>query len=242
MFEDNNLHKVRPEQWTQGSLFPFIEECWSNSIAVVGNHNVVAARLSAVDSIFQETHQTLKPTHWSQIVPALLMMRSMSAFRSAVMVGSSLPVDSYPLQRSCLESAGYANLIATEHDLSRLWLCRDDDPAEFKRRFTNRAVRDSIAAVDAPLAAIYQELYERSIEFGAHPNEKGVLSGVLKESIGTGTLQFYMLAGDGPALQHALRMITQSGICVLRVLNLIFAKQFEEHDFANKIKYVSTPF
>jgi hypothetical protein len=44
MFEDNNLNRPRPAQWTQGSLFPFIEECWSNSVAVVGNCNVVAAR------------------------------------------------------------------------------------------------------------------------------------------------------------------------------------------------------
>jgi hypothetical protein len=215
---------------------------WSNSIAVVGNYNVVAARLTAVDSIFQETHHNLKPTHWSQIVPTLLMMRSMSAFRAVVMIGSSLPADSYPLERSCLESAGYARLIGANPDLSKLWLQRDDNAAEFKRTFTNRAVRESIAAAEPSLAEVYQELYELSIDFGAHPNEKGVLSNVLKESLGTGTMKFYMLAGDGPALQHALRTLAQSGICALRVLNLVFAEQFREHDFANKIEYVSRPF
>ena len=51
---------------------PFIEECWSNSVGVVGNSNIIASRLSAINSIFQETHQNLKPTRWTQLVPWLL--------------------------------------------------------------------------------------------------------------------------------------------------------------------------
>ena len=101
----NNLKRPRPEVWGQGALFPFIEECWSNSVGVVGNNNVVASRLTAIDSIFEETHQNLKPTSWTQLVPSLLMLRSFSAFRASVMVGLSLPADSFPLQRLCLESA-----------------------------------------------------------------------------------------------------------------------------------------
>ena len=41
----NNLDRPRPDEWEKNSLFPFIEECWSNSVGVVGNNNVSAARL-----------------------------------------------------------------------------------------------------------------------------------------------------------------------------------------------------
>jgi hypothetical protein len=238
----NNLSLPRPEAWRQGALFPFIEECWSNTVGVVGNNNIVASRLTAIDAIFEETHHNLKPAKWTQIVPALLMLRAFSAFRAGVMVAMSLPADSYPLQRSCLESAGYARLIASETELGAMWLQRDDEPKLFRQRFTNGAVRNAIAANDDRLATIYQELYERSIDFGAHPNEKGVLSNVLKESVGTGTLQFWMLAGDGPPLQHALRTCAQIGICSLRVLNLVFAEQFAKHNFNEKIEKASVSF
>jgi hypothetical protein len=157
-------------------------------------------------------------------------------------LGISLPSDSFPLQRTCLESAGYGRLIASELDLGPIWLKRDDDPKEMKRRFTNTTVRNAIAADDDALATIYQDLYERTIDFGAHPNEKGVLTNVIKESVGTKILQFYMLAGDGPPLQYALRACAQIGICSLRIFNLVFNEQFEKHDFTHRIGLVSKPF
>jgi hypothetical protein len=202
----NNLSRPRPSEWTRGDLFPFIEECWSNTVGIVGNKNVVAARLTAIDNIFAETHQNLAPSKQEQLVPALLMLRSFSAYRAAV--GLSLPTDGFPLQRSCLENAGYAQLIAGDLELARLWLLRDEKLSEVRNKFTNRAVRDAIAKDDEPLSRIYQNLYERTVDFWAHPNERGVLGSVLPGSINTGTLQVLMLPGDNLALQHDLKTCT----------------------------------
>jgi len=237
----NNLNRPRPDLWSHGSLFPFIEECWSNSVAVVGNKNVIAQRLTAIDSIFDEIHPILKPSRVAQLVPSFLLLRSFNAFRASVMVGLALPTDSYPLQRSCLENAGYARLISTVPELSERWLNRDDDPGS-KSHFTNRAVRETIASSDDKLALIYQNLYERTIDFGAHPNEKSVTANLMKGSLETGTAQFVMLGGDGPALDHALRMCAQVGICALKVLNLVFSELFVKIDFEEKIAKASLPF
>jgi hypothetical protein len=62
----NNLNRPRPEAWREGSLFPFIEECWSNSVAVVANKNIIANRLSAVDQIFED-HLHLKPSSFGRL-------------------------------------------------------------------------------------------------------------------------------------------------------------------------------
>jgi hypothetical protein len=158
-----------------------------------------------------------------------------------VLVSLCLPTDSYPLQRSCLESAGYARLIFTSPQLSEQWLKREDDP-ETKSRFTNRAVRESIASSNTVLARIYQELYERSIDFGAHPNEKSVTLNMVKESMTTQTLQFRILPGDGLVLDHALRTCAQVGICALKVLDLVFGEQFAKLDIKEKIERASLSF
>ena len=50
-----------------------------------------------------------------------------------------------------------------------------------RRTFTQTAIRDSIATKDTKLSEIYQALYERSIDFGAHPNEKAVTSSLVKD-------------------------------------------------------------
>jgi hypothetical protein len=237
----NNLNRPRPDLWERGSLFPFIEDCWGNSVAVVGNKNVIAQRLTAIDEIFEEVHRILKPSGAAQLVPSFLLLRSFSAFRASVMVGLALPTDSYPIQRSCLENAGYAHLISTTPELSERWLNRDDDPSS-KSRFTNRAVREGIAASDDKLAVIYQDLYERTIDFGAHPNEKSVTIGLVKGSLDTGNAQFVMLGGDGLALDHGLRTCAQVGICALKVLDLVFSELFAKIDFKEKITKVASPF
>jgi hypothetical protein len=118
----NNLARPRPDEWQRGDLFPFIEEAWSNSVGIVGNSNVVAARLTAIDEIFFAVHNGLKPANEAQLVPTLLLLRSFSAFRAAVMVGLSMPTDSFPVQRSCLEYAGYAKLVMVGPELAKL--CR----------------------------------------------------------------------------------------------------------------------
>jgi hypothetical protein len=63
----NNLARPRPDEWRRGDLFSFIEECWSNSVAIVGNNNVVAARLTAIDEIFFAVHHGLKLANEAQL-------------------------------------------------------------------------------------------------------------------------------------------------------------------------------
>jgi hypothetical protein len=238
----NNLARPRPDEWCRGDLFPFIEDCWSNSVGIVGNNNVVAARLTAIDEIFLEVHHGLKPTDEAQLVPVLLFLRSFSAFRAGVMVGLSLPTDAFPLQRSCLEYAGYAKLVAIEPELAKLWLQRDQNLAEVRKKFSNRAVRESIEKDDTSLARIYQQLYELSIDFGAHPNEKGVLGSVVPNSLATGNMQVMMLPGDSLQLQHGLKNCARIGICSLKIFNLIFGDHFAKSDFDGKIAAASRPF
>jgi len=214
-----NLEQPRPEVWQSRPLFTFIEDCWNNSIAVAGNKNVVALRLANVDKIFDDFHRVIKLENMSQLVPALLFMRAFSAYRASAMVSLCLPTDGYALQRSCLENAGYARLIADDSTLSESWLRRDDSEDSRKlirRTFTQTAIRESISAKDTKLSEIYQALYERSIDFGAHPNEKAVTSSLVKDSLKTKTIQFKLLTGDGIALDHSLRSAAQVGICALR--------------------------
>jgi hypothetical protein len=230
-----NLEKPRPEVWQDRPLFTFIEDCWNNSIAVAGNKNVVALRLAAVDKIFDDFHNVIKLENISQFVPAFLCMRAFSAYRASAMVGLCLPTDGYALQRSCLENAGYARLIADDSTLSESWLRRDDGEDSRKlirRTFTQTAIRDSIAAKDTKLSEIYQALYERSIDFGAHPNEKAVTSSLVKDSLKTKAIQFKLLMGDGPALDHSLRSAAQVGVCALKVFGTIFKTQFDNEGFS----------
>jgi hypothetical protein len=221
----SNLERSRPDAWQHGLLFPFIEDCWNNTLATVAKKSLIASRLTAVDAIFDELHSNLKVGKIDQLIPALLVFRSFSAFRASVMVAMAMPTDSFALTRSTLESAGYAMLISNTPGLAELWLKRDDDK-KARQRFTQASVRDAIASADKSLSTVYQTLYDTAIDFGAHPNEKSVLMNLRKETIRTPSIQFRMLPGDeGPLLSSALKHCGQVGVCAVKIFSLIFKTQ-----------------
>lgn len=127
--------------------------------------------------------------------------------------------------------------------LAQVWWDRDqsaDGEQKVRRVFTHGAVRAAIRASHAQLADIYDELYDRVIQFGAHPNEKSI-SGSLKLDIQkteTRLLQVY-LQGDSPQLDHWIRTANQVGICVLKIFESIHVARFAALGMTAKIDALS---
>lgn len=242
MIEDSNLKKPRPHVWRESALFNFIEECWNNSLASVANKNVTARRLSDLDAIFLDFHMDMKPETTDQLIPAFLFFRAFSSFRASVMMALCLPTDSFALQRSCLENAGYARLIADNEELSTAWLNRDNDATTrrfIRNTFKQAAIRSAIAANDPRLAKIFQDLYDHTIDFGAHPNEKSVTTNLDRASLRTSNIKVMLLPGDGLPLDHCLITAARIGICALKIFGTIFKKRFEQDGFASRVQRAS---
>src|SRR5262249_22585002 len=102
------------------------------------------------------------------------------------------------------------------------------------------AVQAAIRKKDARLADIYDKLYDLTIQFGAHPNEKSV-SGSLKLDVQEKETQVHQiyLRGDGPALNHWIHTANQIGICVLNVFEHVHAKRFADLGMTPKIDALS---
>ncbi|SEQ52089.1 hypothetical protein SAMN05428969_3343 [Devosia sp. YR412] len=242
----DNLNRERPDGWKDGGLFPFIEEGWGNSLATFANKNILCRRLTEVDTLFMDIQSDLKVLRTTQLVPSLLFMRAFGAFRSTVAVSLAMPTDAFALMRSSLESAGYALYIYGDETLAEAWLRRDESKKTrqtVRDRVTQGLVKDAIKAVDVQLLGTYSTLYERAIDFGAHPNEKAVLTNLASASIrDASSIQYKLLGGDGPLLDGALRSSVQAGICVLRIFQYVFPERYASIDMTSRIHRVSQGF
>ena len=79
------------------------------------------------------------------------------------------------------------------------------------------------------MSAAYGELYERLIQFGAHPNEKSITSNLrIEKGAGTMMLNQVYLQGDGKALDHWLRTASQLVICTLKIFERSHHARFAE--------------
>lgn len=216
--------------WGKDDLTAFLDSVHSNQFATFHNMKDRYVLLQRVDQCFLKIGKNL--TNPKNPLAALFLYRSHSAYRAAC--GTSMAgqaVETFVLLRSCLEYPGYALRIDTKPELGEIWLKRHDSTNslnKMRQEFRNSNVRIEVNNHSKTLGAIFEKLYERTVHFGGHPNDRA-LAGSLKiedSEDATSLIQIYLHPGD-LAMEHALKSTAQIGVCALHVFQLIFKARFE---------------
>jgi hypothetical protein len=131
------------------------------------------------------------------------------------------------------EFAAYGLHIDKVSGAAAKWMDRHNDPASRKavnNAFRMSNLRPTIAKCDARLGAIFDMLYERTIDYGGHPNERAVMGSlqIEEQADRVELLQIY-LHKDGAALRAAVKSTAEVGLCALFVLQHVsaFTARFE---------------
>jgi hypothetical protein len=242
---NNNLKMERPDGWDKPILTPYLENLWGNTIGTFAQKQE-SHRLCRIDDLMSEIGEDWKGAKPNSvaIVPLMMFFRCHSAFRAAAALGmGGATTEAMTVLRSALEWSGYSALIARNPKLADIWWGRDDDERtrkKLRREFGNEPVLKAIRSFEVGLASIYGALYERVIQFGAHPNEKAVTAN-LQMVPGTKELalnQIY-LQEDGSQLDHWIRTANQVGICALKVFGYIHKDRYEELKMDGRINALS---
>ena len=165
-------------------------------------------------------------------IPALLLLRCHSAFRAAAgLAMSGQACEAMIVSRAMLEFAAYAVHIDRTPALETVWLDRHQDDASMKKQkkaFSHVDVLASVKAANRHAGDRFENLYQRTIDFGGHPNERSV-TGNLKmvDEPGKRNMLAIMLHEDGTALDHALKTVAQGGMISLEMLQIPFHARFE---------------
>jgi hypothetical protein len=140
--------------------------------------------------------------------------------------------------KSCLEYADYLTIF-NKPELEAIFTNRHVSAADIhaqKEAFRISEIRNVIESFDPQLAKIFNELYQRSIDFGGHPNPCGTFSAVKIENSGPPILSMTAFMTDPPILQHARRALhceASAVACRARVLQ-IFASEPVHFSFNSK--------
>jgi len=219
-----------PPRWGDDALTAFVDQAFKNILATFVKKKVGFALLLRVDKSFLKIGENL--VNPPDVLGAVLLLRSHSAFRAAARLAmSGQATDTFPSLRACLEYALYALHINSHKDLGEIWLRRHDDDGtlrQMKSRFEHGKVMRSLLERDPTLHPIVQQLYERTIDFGGHPNERAITgSMVLEREPGHIEIQQIYLHADTLSLDHVLKTTAQIGFGSLCVLRHIFKERFE---------------
>ena len=165
-------------------------------------------------------------------IEAMLFLRCHAAFRAAAgeaMAGQV--VESYRQCRGMMECAAYAVHIRRDPSLAKVWLDRHVDEAGMKaskKAFRHELVVASVTAANMHAGRRFEELYQRTIDFGGHPNERSVTGSMkLIEGPERRVMLAIMLHGDDAALDMGLKSVAQCAMVSLEMLQVLYDAKFE---------------
>jgi len=219
-----------PPGWGDDSLSDFLETAYRNRWATFHNKEDWYRRLAEIDECFMRIAKGW--TNPQNMVAPLFFLRSHAAYRAACEHALAGQIaDVFPQLRACLEYAGYGLHIDRNESLAETWLRRHDDDVAMravKNEFQIAKVRTTIRAANQHIEAVFGDLYERSIDFGGHPNERAI-TGSLKiiEHDGHKEFQSVYLHDDDLALVHGMKTVAQGGLCALEIFRDVFSARFE---------------
>ena len=218
-----------PPRWSDDPLSAFLTDAFKNSPASFVPRPGEFDMLLRIHRNFAKICDNL--SNPPDFLAALLIVRSHGAYLAAVRQTTSghLP-ESYPLLRACLEYALYALHINRNRGFGVVWLKRHetaDSIKAMKKAFQHVKVMETLKAADAPLHTALETLYERTIDFGAHPNERGVAGSMtMTESPDRKDFGAKLLDDDDLALAHAAKTSAQIGLGALLLFEIIFRDRF----------------
>ena len=222
--------KMPPAGWATDKLTHYLQAASENRWATFVGKRGHVQKLIGIDACFDRCAGHFTST--KRLVPFMLFVRSHAAFRGAcenAMAGQA--TECFRHIRGCLENAAYALRIASSDDLAAVWLSRHEDPqsdSAMRKAFQMAELRKPIKKLDVRCAEVFDLLYQRSVDYGAHPNERSVTGSLSIEKVDGGSeFRQQMLHGDGVSLDFALKTTAQAGICALDVLRGLNSSRFE---------------
>ncbi|TQX91337.1 hypothetical protein EQW76_00965 [Rhizobium sp. rho-13.1] len=232
-----------PPGWGKDRLSAYLEEFRGNQFATFHNKRKEVADLIALDNLFEKLLNGARDP--DPQMPMTFLLRAHAAFRAAVslVMGGQL-YEAQVLLRLSLEHASYGFFIGGDQLRWTRWMKRNDDEKSKKavrEEFTSGAIRRSIKKADAKIGGHFETLYERLIDFGAHPNKQGFsMSTKLRKEPGETHILSIYLHDDGVPLDFALKTTAQVAICVLQIAYLLYPTRMELQQLRHELDEITT--
>ncbi len=218
-----------PPDWGADPLGNFVEDARRNCITTFTNLRRQYDALAEIDRICRVMIDNLNQS--PELVCGFLLIRTHSSFLGAARLClSGQLAEAYMVLRGCLENALYGLYVAGNTSRQEIWLRRHEDEASRRRmqkEFTIRNVMNHLQSVDPTSQHVAQTLYDRTIDYGAHPNERSVTTQVKTQRDGS-RVNFtanYLICGD-LAHEFCLRSAAQVGICCLDVFQDVWRDRY----------------
>ena len=219
----------KPYGWGDDRLAGFLNLASDNVLGTFAQLRDEYDRLRRIDDAFVDfTDNLLNPQ--DPIAP-LLMLQAHASYRAAAelaMTCQSAPA--FMAMRGCVESSLYGFYFHRNPNTFEMWVRRHDDDAArqaVRAEFTIRRLKDCLTAVDPATANSVADLYDKTIDFGAHPNV-AALAAAFRAENNDQRRQFKViyLTADPAMIRGTMKSVAQTGVASLLIFRNVFTERF----------------
>lgn len=163
----------------EGGIDAYMAAANATTLELLASDNSMVSLLREYDIYLREN---LWQGHQLSPLPLMLSMNAYQLF----LAGSRMALSGhcaavFPLLRTSLESAAYAGLMMHKPQLENVWIQRHGSEKEnvaCRKEFTFKKAVEPLKERAPDIYELALLVYENAIDYGAHPNIKGVLSHV----------------------------------------------------------------
>lgn len=219
-----------PPGWGSDNLTKYLDDAQHNAYAFFHNLPDEYRRLSDIDIAFRKAIDSLLNT--ADWFAAFFLLRSHSSFLTGLSLSMSGQVpEGYACLRLVLENSLYGFYLSKNPSSQVTWLNRHES-ADAKKKvrdeFKIRALLDSLKATSAAEGTVVEALYDRTIDYGAHPNELALMQSLRMEKNADGVqFQVAYLSDDTMAFRLLLKTVAQIGVSSLEIFRLVYRERFD---------------
>jgi hypothetical protein len=224
------MDQTPPSNWGADGLSKFIDLAQHNSFASFVNFRAQYQRLEDINQFYHTVIDYL--TNTPELVAGLFLLRSHSAFLGAARLSLSGQIpEAFMVLRACLENGLYGLYISRRPTSAEIWLRRhesDSAKSRVRREFSGPNLWRVLENENRNIYETANGLYERTIDYGAHPNERALMT-TLNLQHGPEAVSFEVnyLIDDVPNLLMCLKTDAQVGVCTLDIFRCVFKERFD---------------
>jgi len=228
-----------PPDWGEDKLSKYIKEAWHNTYATFANLRPQYNHIKEIHLNYQKIIDNLINTpDW---FASFFLMRSHASYLGAVQLSLSGQIpETYMVLRGCLENSLYGLYVTKNPDTQEIWLKRDENDESKKKcrnEFSASNLFKCLETEDRKINNIAKNLYEMTIDYGAHPNERAFMS-LMSQSKDEQKVDFkmYYLIGDSSPFRLCLKNSARIGVCSLYIFKLIYRHRFDILRISDKLE------
>ena len=234
-----------PDDWQSDSVSKFMTDAFTNSVATLTNFRKlpIIQILIRVNDLFLSASR-IKCHPVRELFLPNFLGRAHSAYLGTVRLSTSgQVVEAYVVARGCLENALYSLYIQDDPTIDqpipervRIWMERDENDAACRKcrnTFTTGRVMKHLMDRDKNIGQKTENLYDITINRGAHPNFPGHAT-TSNISLEGGSIDF-LIPANNDVCKACIQFAAQVGICSLKTFELIYRERFQSQGVTSQL-------